>query len=93
MNTLPLRYQSLHVLTKEAVSKGRSVVADHQAYLDKHAETNLWLEAVEANLLALCDVKVRGGLVFVAVCGVLKCRLFIMYSTVFKVIIFLTTDL
>lgn len=44
------RYQSLHVLTKEAVTKWRGVVSDHEAFEEKFEENEKWLESVEEAL-------------------------------------------
>ena len=40
------RYQSLHVLTKEAVTKWRGIVSDHEAFEEKFEENSRWLETV-----------------------------------------------
>lgn len=44
------RYQSLHVLTKEAVTKWRGIVSDHEAFEEKFEENERWLESVEEAL-------------------------------------------
>ena len=44
------RYQSLHVLTKEAVAKWRGVVTDHQSYEEKFEENNKWLNSMKQSL-------------------------------------------
>lgn len=41
------RYQSLHVLTKEAVTKWRGIVSDHEVFEEKFEETEKWLDSVE----------------------------------------------
>lgn len=44
------RYQSLHVLTKEAVTKWRGIVTDHEAFEEKFEENSKWLDNVEEAL-------------------------------------------
>lgn len=44
------RYQSLHVLTKEAVTKWRGIVADHETFEEKFEENEKWLESIEEAL-------------------------------------------
>lgn len=51
------RYQSLHILTKEAVTKWRGVLADHEAYEEKFEENNKWLESMEDSLNELLNEK------------------------------------
>lgn len=40
------RYQSLHVLSKEAVTKWRGIVSDHEAFEEKFEENGKWLDTV-----------------------------------------------
>ena len=41
------RYQLLHVLSKEIVSKWQGIVEDHSNYVEKLSEITQWLEAME----------------------------------------------
>lgn len=51
------RYQSLHVLTKESVTKWCNIVGEHQEYDDKLEETAEWLDLLDTKLQFLLDVK------------------------------------
>lgn len=50
------RYQSLHVLTKEAVTRLRGVLSDHQTFKEKFEENDKWLNTIEESLASfLCE--------------------------------------
>ncbi|KAK3865215.1 hypothetical protein Pcinc_029165 [Petrolisthes cinctipes] len=44
------RYQSLHVLTKEALTRLRGVLSDHQVFQEKFEENDKWLTTIEESL-------------------------------------------
>ena len=41
------RYQLLHVLSKEVVSKWQGIVEDHEAYCTRHTEMEAWLDSIQ----------------------------------------------
>ena len=47
------RYQSLHVLSKEAVTKWCGILADHKTYDAKFTDVSSWVESVDSTLKKL----------------------------------------
>merc|ERR1711915_1027029 len=41
------RYQLLHVLSKEVVSKWQGIVEDHESYTEKHEDMQVWINEIE----------------------------------------------
>ena len=44
------RYQLLHVLSKEVISKWQGIVEEHENYIQHHNEIKYWLSSLEASL-------------------------------------------
>merc|ERR1712106_411414 len=44
------RYQLLHVLSKEVVSKWQGIVEDHESYSDKHQDMLVWIDGIEQSV-------------------------------------------
>ena len=57
LTQLSSRYQNIHVLSKETVTKWSNIYKEHKCFEDKVQETNCWLNSIEMCLKSLASSK------------------------------------